>query len=61
MSKKNKHSNVNDESGSGRSAAKRSTDQQSQDAMRHQQDASHHKGAQQAKANAATHKGGHSK
>ena len=46
MSKDNKHSKVNDEAGSDESAAKRGVVQQSQDAIRHQEDASHHKGTQ---------------
>jgi hypothetical protein len=40
------NSNVKDEPGRDKSAAKRATDQQSQDAVRHHEDASHHKGTQ---------------
>lgn len=46
MSQDNKHLNLKDEGGSDNSAAKRGINQQSQDAIRHQEDVSHHKSAQ---------------
>ena len=47
MSTHTKHSNEKDATGSDKSAAKRAVEQESQDAIRHREDASHHKGTQQ--------------
>jgi hypothetical protein len=48
------NSKVKDEPGPDKSAAKRATDQQSQDAIRHHEDASHHKGTQHGGADGST-------
>jgi hypothetical protein len=62
MSHDKKPSNANDEAEPGKSGAERPTDQQSPDAIRHQQDALHHKGTQRRDADGEpTHRGGPSK